>query len=109
MLYIIYLFSERIGGTNAQGAVLIEIAKLLPQLFLRRSLPGSWNSAKDIALTAQLLVGLNGGKEMGMLIVDGATATVEKYGRQAEPMSKIQDWRCLEGHEVVVVGRGLDV
>ena len=41
-----------------------------------------------------------------MLIVDGATATVEKYGRQAEPMSQIQDWRCLESHEVVVVGRG---
>ena len=64
------------GGPHAQSAVLIEVGQLQPG---SRDVAGHIvEFGKDVTLLAQLLVGLDGGEEMGMPAVYGAAATVEK-------------------------------
>ena len=64
------------SGTHAQSTVLIEVGKLLPGTC---SVAGHIvEFGKDVTLLTQLLIGLDGSEEMGVLGVDGAAATVEQ-------------------------------
>ena len=60
---------------------------------------------KDVTLLTQLLVGLDGGEEMGMLFLHRTAATVEKRRGQAEPVGKIKHRGQFEGDEVLVFER----
>jgi hypothetical protein len=71
------LFTEGIdGGTEAEGSVLIEVAELVG---IARSITGDIvEFSKEIAPLAKLLVGLNGSKEMRVLVIERATTAIEK-------------------------------
>jgi hypothetical protein len=71
------LFAEGIdGGTDAEGSVLIEVAELVG---IARSITGDIvEFSKEGALLAELLVGLNGSKEVRVLVIERATTAIEK-------------------------------
>ena len=93
---------ERIdGSTHTDSPVLVLTSELRP-------VTGSIachivEFCEDVTMSAQLLVGLDGGKEMGMAVVHGASATVEKRRRQADAEREMDYWRHLERDIVVTV------
>ena len=94
---------ERIeSDADAHRTVLIETGELRP---ITRSITGQIvEFGKDVTLLTQLLVGLDGSEEMGMLVLDSAFTAVEKRRRQTEPVGKIEHWGQFQRDEVVVVG-----
>ena len=83
--YYIISFPERIeSGPHAQRTVLIKASELRP--VTRDIASYIMEFCKYVALLAQLLVGLDGSKEVGMTVVHIAAAAVEKRRRQAESM-----------------------
>ena len=91
--------------SHAQGTVLVKSGLLQPVACSVATQIVEFG--KDVALPAQLFVSLDSGEEMGMVILDRATADVEQRRGQAEAMGKVQDRGKLQRDKVVVVGGGV--
>ena len=93
------------GDTYAGSSVLIETQELIAGAC---GIAGQIvELSKDVALLAQLLIGLDGSKEMGMPVIDRTTAAVKQCLGKTNAIGQTDDWCELERHVVVVLRSGV--